>query len=65
MPSPKSNKQPLLTLRTAVVLLCALIVGAAAGGLTYLGTKELTSAVLAGGTAFAGAVIWLDKIIAG
>jgi hypothetical protein len=46
------------------VLFCALIVGTATGALTYLGTKELANAVLAGGAAFAGAVIWLDKIIA-
>lgn len=64
MPSPTPDKQPLLSLRTAVVLLTALVVGATAGGLTYLGTKQLAGAVLAGGTAFGGAVIWLDKIIA-
>ena len=55
MPSPTPDKQPLLSLRTAVVLLTALVVGATAGGLTYLGTKQLAGAVLAGGTAFGGA----------
>lgn len=64
MPGSKPTKQPLLPLRTAVVLLCALIVGAVVGGLTYLGSKELASALLAGGTAFAGAVLWLDRVIA-
>jgi hypothetical protein len=64
MPSPKPNKQPLLTLRATVVMLCALLIGAAAGALTYLGTQELAGAVLAGVSAFAGAVVWLDKIVA-
>lgn len=58
------DKKALLTLRAALVLFCALIVGSLTGGLTYLGTKESGKAVLAGGAAFAGAVIWFDKIIA-
>lgn len=62
MPNPKSSK--LLPLRTAVVLLCALLVGLTVGALTYLGAKEPAGAAIAGGGAFAGAVIWLDKIIA-
>lgn len=64
MPGSKPTKQPLLTLRTAVVLFCALIVGATVGGLTYLGSREIVGGILAGGTAFAGAVIWLDNVIA-
>jgi hypothetical protein len=62
MPGPKSNK--LMSLRAAVVLLLALIVGVAVGALTYFGAKELPGAVLAGGGAFAAAVVWFDKIIA-
>jgi len=58
------DKKGLLTLRAALVLSCALIVGTLAGGLTYLGTRELAKAVLAGGGAFAVSVIWFDKIIA-
>ena len=64
MPLANPTKKGLLTLRAAVVLFCALIIGATTGYLTYLGTKEPTNAALAGGAAFAGAVIWLDKIIA-
>lgn len=64
MPRANPSKKGLLTLRAAVVLFCALIIGAATGALTYLGTKEPSNAVLAGGAAFAGAVIWLDTIIA-
>ncbi len=62
MPSPKSPQ--LLPLRSAVVLLFALLIGALVGGLTYLGSNDLTSSVLTGGGAFATAVLWLDKIIA-
>ena len=60
----KPTKKGLLTLRAALVLFCALFIGALAGGLTYFGTREPAKAVLAGGGAFAGAVIWFDKIIA-
>ena len=35
----------------------------AAGGLTYLSTRDLAGALLACATAFAGAVVWLDKIV--
>ena len=64
MPRANPTKKGLLTVRAAVVLFCALIIGATTGALTYLGTNEPTKAILAGGAAFAGAVIWLDKIIA-
>ncbi|MBB3753622.1 hypothetical protein FHT44_006144 [Mycolicibacterium sp. BK634] len=65
MSSPKSNKsQALLTLRSAVVLLCALIIGIVAGVLTYLSTRGVAGALLAAGTAFGGAVLWFNKIIA-
>lgn len=65
MSKPRPDKQPLLPLRSAVVLLFAMLIAAAAGGLTYLSsTHNVAAAVIAGGTAFAGAVIWLDKIIA-
>lgn len=64
MSKPDPDKQPLLPLRSAVVLLFAMLIAAAAGGLTYLSASNVAAAVIAGGTAFAGAVIWLDKIIA-
>jgi len=64
MPLANPTKKGLLTLRAAVVLFSALIVGAATCALTYFGTKEPSKALLAGVAAFAGAVIWLDKIIA-
>ncbi|OBI78436.1 hypothetical protein A5664_17990 [Mycolicibacterium fortuitum] len=62
MPSPKPSK--LLPLRSAVILLFALLIGAIVAGVTFLGAHDLKSAALAAGGAFAGAVLWLDKIIA-
>jgi hypothetical protein len=63
MPS-SNNKPPILSLRSAVLVLCALLVGLTAGGLTYVTTKELAGTILAGGTAFGAALLWLDKIVA-
>ncbi|TXI56683.1 MULTISPECIES: hypothetical protein [Mycobacteriaceae] len=62
MLSPSTD--PLMTLRTAVVLIGGLLIGVAAGALTYCGTKKLATAVLAGGSAFGVGVVWLHTIIA-
>lgn len=64
MSAPPSKKQPLLTLRAAVVALGALIVGTIAGGLTYFGTRDAAGALLATGGTFAASVLWLDRIVA-
>ncbi|HUH67894.1 MAG TPA: hypothetical protein VLZ05_02880 [Mycobacterium sp.] len=63
MPS-SNNKPPILSLRSTVLVLCALLVGLTAGGLIYLTTTELAGTILAGGTAFGAALLWLDKIVA-
>lgn len=55
---------PLMTLRTAVVLIGGLLIGGTAAGLTYCGTKNLATAALAGGSAFGLGVVWLHTIIA-
>lgn len=52
----------LLPLRTAVILMTAVLVGAAAG-LTCLVCKQVPEAVLAGAAAFGRAVIRLHKLI--
>ncbi|MCX8559240.1 hypothetical protein OS121_29780 [Mycolicibacterium mucogenicum] len=59
----KTDSGGLLPLRAAVVLLFAVIIGAIAGGLTYLTAKQAPAAVLFGLGAFGGAVFWLDKLI--
>jgi hypothetical protein len=65
MSKTNPDKQPLLALRSAVVLLFAMLIALAAGGLTYLcSSHNIAAAVIAAGTAFAGAVIWLDAVIA-
>lgn len=63
MPTPKPNK-PILTLRATVLLLCALLIAAAAGALTYLSARQVPTAVIVGGSAFAAALMWLNKIVA-
>ena len=62
MLSPSTD--PLMTLRTAVVLMGGLLIGVAAGALTYFGTTNLATAALAGGSAFGVGVVWLHTIIA-
>lgn len=65
MSKTNPDKQPLLSLRSAVVLLFAVLIGGVAGGLTYFsGSRNVATAVIAGITAFAAAVIWLDTVIA-
>lgn len=59
------DKDPLLPLHSAVVLLFAMLIGSAAGGLTYLSSgHNMAIAIIAAGNPFAGAVIWLDTVIA-
>lgn len=62
-PKP-GKKQPILSLRSAVLVLGAVIVGAAAGALTFTSSRSLASAVFAGAAAFAAALLWLDHIVA-
>jgi hypothetical protein len=62
--SPKpGKKQPILSLRAAVLVLSAVIVGAAASALTYLSSRSLASAVFTGAGAFAAALLWFDHIV--
>ncbi|MEB3052106.1 hypothetical protein KV112_20555 [Mycolicibacter sp. MYC123] len=55
---------PLLPLRTAVVLGGALAIAATTAALTYAGSRKLPKSVIAGGAAFAAAVVWLNGLIA-
>ncbi|MDT5152343.1 MAG: hypothetical protein QOI01_4076 [Mycobacterium sp.] len=64
MPWPEPKMPPSLSLRSTVVMLCAVLVAGSAGGLTYLSSWDLAGSLLAGGTAFAGAIVWPDKIVA-
>lgn len=54
----------LLSLRAAVILLFAAVIGTSIGGLMYVGGKELALAALAGLGAAGAAAVGLDKLIA-
>lgn len=65
MSNTSPDKDPLLSLRSAVVLLLAMLIGTAAGGLFYLSSgHNMAMASIAAGATFAGAVNWLDTVIA-
>lgn len=51
-------------LRSIVLLVTSVLIGIAAGALTYMSSgKDAATAVIAGGAAFAAAMLWLDKIV--
>ncbi|MBG0565500.1 hypothetical protein [Actinoplanes aureus] len=54
---------PLLTVRTTVILLVALVVGVLAGVLSYLADRSLPGAVLWGGGAAGAAVALFHSLI--
>jgi hypothetical protein len=54
---------PLLTVRAAVVLILALIIGVIAGVLAYLVDRSVPSAVLWGGGAAGGALLLFHTVI--
>lgn len=62
--SEHSPTEPtLLTVRATVIILVAVLIGAGAGGLTYLSSRDPAAAVLAGGAAFGASLIALNKVI--
>ncbi|MBL1103905.1 hypothetical protein JK361_04675 [Streptomyces sp. 5-8] len=54
----------LLGLRSAIILMLGVLVGTGAGVLTYLAERNAAAAILAGGAAFGGAVLFFHTIIA-
>jgi hypothetical protein len=62
--SRPGRHRPLLTLRAAVIFLGGLLAGVTVGSLTYLGVHDLPAAVLAGMSACAGGIKFLDYLIA-
>lgn len=56
---------PLLGLRSAIILMLGILVATAAGVLTYRAQQDPATAALAAGGAFAGGVLFFQKIIAG
>jgi hypothetical protein len=62
--SDQHREEPLLTVRTAVLLLLlALVVGVLSGGLSYLTDRSVPSAVLWGGGAAGNALLLFHNLI--
>jgi hypothetical protein len=57
------NVYQLLGVRAALVMLLAFVVGLLAGGLTFLQSRSVAAAVLAGGGAAGAALLAFDQII--
>lgn len=53
----------LLGLRSAVVMLCAIVTAVTAGALTFWAAPSLPRALLVGGGCMAGAVVFFDRLI--
>lgn len=64
VPPGPAARRALLSVREALILSGGFLIGLAAGVLTYLGLHNLALAVLAAGPAFAGAIKFLDAVIA-
>ncbi|MDX3078435.1 hypothetical protein [Streptomyces sp. MI02-7b] len=62
-PAP-TNGQPLIGLRSAIILVLGVLVATGAGVLTFLAQHNTATAVLAGGAAFGGAVLFFHNVIA-
>lgn len=60
---PPSPPGPLLTVRTALILLLAGATGILAASLGYLSSRSAPQAGLVGGSAFGAAVVFFNKII--
>jgi hypothetical protein len=64
-PQGPPGEGPLLGLRSAIILMLGILVATAAGVLTYRAQQDPATAALAAGGAFAGGVLFFQKIIAG
>jgi hypothetical protein len=63
MSQPSASSSGLLSLRTAVVLLLALLAASAAAGLTWSSRRNLAEAALAGLAVLAGGIRFFDWLI--
>jgi hypothetical protein len=59
-----ASHRALLTVREALILSSGIVIGVVAGILTYFAVHNLALSVLAGGPACAGAIKFLDAVIA-
>jgi hypothetical protein len=59
----QSPSRPLLTLRTLVLLVVSVLIGAAAGVLTATNMNSIAGAVLAGAAAFGASLKTLHELV--
>lgn len=64
MSTPPPGSGPLLTVRAAVVLLMASVVGLVAGGLAYLAEHDVPTAVLVAGGAVGSGLLLFHILLA-
>jgi uncharacterized membrane protein YfcA len=62
--SGSAARRALLNVREALILSCGLVIGIVTGVLTFFAVHNLALSVLAGGPACAGAIKFLDTVIA-
>ncbi|HEX8093033.1 hypothetical protein [Jatrophihabitans sp.] len=58
-----SSQPPLISPRSALIILLAVLVAATAGGLTFLADRSVPAALLASGSAFAATLILANTLI--
>jgi hypothetical protein len=62
--SPSSPaRSPLLSLRSFVILVVALLIAAGGGALTWLSTHSVPGAILVGGGSFGGALKLIHELV--
>jgi hypothetical protein len=57
------SRSPLLSLRSLVLLVVALLIGAVGGALTWLSTHSAPGAIFAGGATFGAALKLLHELV--
>jgi hypothetical protein len=60
--SPRGRPE-FVSLRSALIIIAAVVIGTAAGILAYMAGNKPADAVLTGGAAFAGTIVLLDALI--
>jgi hypothetical protein len=59
----RPTPNPLLTVRAALILLTAIVVGLVAGALSYLANHNVPTATLIGGGAAGGAIMLFHTVL--
>jgi hypothetical protein len=62
-PEGEASRRPILTLRSAVLLLLAIVAGFVAGYLSFIEHRQIADGLLTGFAAAGGALWWFDRFI--